>query len=422
MFFSSPAFGISLETCLEKAMDNSRLVKAYADKIHSDQWAMKKDQSSLWPHLALAGEADYLHFGSRADLPSGFEGSVGADLAWDLPRVVQDYPRLSRLAAEKSGWLARETGNDIRRQVSQDYYKLYVLLQRKPDYLQAEKYFTEHIRDIQRLEAAGVDVALDLTRARVQLKSILISLGDLNREIGSTLLSLNSRMNTAFTEENIVPLSIPDLETIRTDQAVFDETREPPESAASYIDRLETTYTRELDHLVLSRLAEMDARIAEEAFRQSRWTWFPTLNLGLVRNLDSRDPSLEEYRTYLGFNWDLLDFGQRANETQQLRYESEYQQEVYREARRQLQLHLDQLITEIENVQVTYRNAQENLSQAEKIIATAKTRYRQGKLKETDLLNIFAEYLNSKDQMFAALDVYLAKKAELEYYLEGMPK
>ena len=52
-------------------------------------------------------------------------------------------------------------------------------------------------------------------------------------------------------------------------------------------------------------------------------------------------------------------------------------------------------------------------------MATAKEYYRQGKIKETDLLSVFSEYLEARQQSWEALDTYLDKKAGLDYLLAG---
>jgi outer membrane protein TolC len=83
---------------------------------------------------------------------------------------------------------------------------------------------------------------------------------------------------------------------------------------------------------------------------------------------------------------------------------------------------LDQLTAEIAGAADSYAGLKKNYEAAAGNLETAKLYYTKGKIKETDLLSIFSEYLDAKQQSRDALGRYLDKKVELSYLLAGAEK
>ncbi len=420
VFVSHSAFALTLEECKRASLDNSNLLQAYENLIKSSIYSNKKDKASLFPQLTAFYQPDYVQFSDRSDFSYGYETKVGLTLSLDLNKLLVDYPQLSRLEIEKNKLLKSVAENEIQKDVTQNYYKIYVFLKKKKDYQDADSYFKEHIKDIENLQAKGVDVKLDLIRADVQMKSLNIALGNANSEISNALISLNSLMRTSYKEEDFAVMDVPDLEAIQTDQNVFDENipEEPIED--SPIENIEKIVPNKIFKLEQSKLDEFDLKIAKETYEQSKFYYMPSLQLGVDHNIRTVDPNVEEYKSYLVLNFNLFDFGQKANESKKLKYNYEYQKNFFEENQRKLKVRIDQLIIEIENLQTTYKNALDNLKSAQKSIDTAKIYYQQGKIKETDLLSVFSESMSVKDQVYETLYNFFSKKAELDSMVRGM--
>jgi len=390
------AFAITLENCRDLSLKNSNLIVAYENLIKSSIYSYQKDKSSLLPRLTVFYQPDNVQFSDRSDLAHthGFETKVGSVLSVDLQKILTNYPQLGRLEIDKNKLIKSIAKNEIQKNTTQHYYRLYVLLNKKKDYGGAYDFFNTHIKDIEEQGSRGVDVALDINRARVQLKSLDISLKNINNEIDNILIDLNSMMNTTYTEADFAVMDTPQItifESKGQDYANFEQ----------------------------SKLDESDLKIAKETYEQSKLYYMPTIQLGFEHNTRTVDPNVEEYKTYLALNFNIFDFGQKANEEKQLKYAYEYSQGLFKESERKLRVHITQLMADIKNLQAVYESSLDNLNNAQKSMDIAKTYYKQGKIKETDLLSVFSDDLNVKDQTYEALYNFLAKSAELKAITRG---
>ncbi len=398
-----PTYAMTLKECTESSLENSKLLEAYENKVSSSIASYRKDQSELWPKLSANAESDYLRFGKESDLPrrSGNEGRVSVSATLDLQKILSHYPELSHLDIEKNRLIRKISESEIQKSVTQDYYKLGILLKKKRDYADANAYFNELIKDIEKLGSQGVDVKLDLGRARVQLNSLQISAGGVSSEIEHTLLSLGSMMNTRLKESDFSSMDEPDINSMKVNRAVSGE---------------------DSQNLVQSRADEMDLRISKAAYNRSGVYYAPSLQAGLNHNIDTVDPNAEAYRVFLALSFDIFDFGQKAKEREELKYAYEAQKNLFENNQRKLKTQIEQLTADVGNLQAIYKNASDNLNTASQSIETAKIYYRQGKIKEADLLNTFSDYLAAKNQAYDVLSDYLSKKVELDFLLRGMGK
>jgi outer membrane protein TolC len=421
-FHTYSAYGITLKECIDLSLKNSKVLLAYENLIKSNIYSHKKDQNSLLPQLSATGEMSYLNYDPKSDFKSGFEEKINAELSLDLKNIIARYPELSRMEIEKSTLLKALAENEIRKNITQDYYKLYILLKKKPEYLNTKTYFDEHVKDIEYLKSMGMDVKLDLIRAQMQRKSINISIQNINSTIKSTLLSLNSMMDSAFIEKDFFSMDDPLMDGAKSGPQPSEVKDTEKDGGAAQPDSLEKISINKISLVYENRLSELDLKIAEEAYKQSKLYSIPSLHFGVDHNFNNIDPNTEANRIYLAISLEVFDFAQKMNEEKQLKYNYEYQKNIYEENRKKLKLRIEQLIEEIDNAQAAYLHTQDNLEDEKKILYTARTYYRQGKLKETDLLDIFSEYLSAEEQAFEAQYNYLYKKAELDYIFEGFEK
>jgi len=384
-------FAITLENCKELSLKNSNLITAYENLIKSSIYSYQKDKSSILPQLTAFYQPDNVQFSDRSDLARthGFETKVGSVLSIDLQKILTDYPQLGRLEMDKNKLIKAIAENEIQKDTIQHYYRLYVLLNKKKDYMDTYDFFNMHIKDIEEAQSKGVDVALDINRAQVQLKILGISLKNINNEINNVLIDLNSMMNTTYTEADFAVMDTPQVTILESKD-------------------------QDYSHYEQSKLDEFDLKIAKETYEQSKLYYMPTIQLGFEHNTRTVDPNIEEYKTYLALNFNIFDFGQKANEEKQLKYAYEYRRGLFKESERKLQVRITQLTADIKNLQAVYESWFDNLNNAQKSLGIAKTYYKQGKIKETDLLSVFSDDLNVKDQTYEALYNFLAQSAELK--------
>jgi outer membrane protein TolC len=334
-------------------------------------------------------------------------GQVGAQLSLDLKKTLSGYPELSRLELEKSRLLRELAERDIVRSVTQDYYRLYILLGKRADYSEARAYFSSHIKDIEKLESAGLDLKLDRVRAEIQLKSLELTARELESDISSVLKSLSSAAGKELKAEDLV---------FEGGLGALDRL---PGIEAGFI-AVSTCAGHCADAGRLSsRLDRLETSSAFETYRQSKFSYAPTLQLGLVRSVHIIDPATELYRTYIAVNLDVFDFGAHSAERTALLRDYEARRETELENQKQLRLSLDRLTDEMAGAAASYTGLKKNYEAAAGNLETAKLYYTKGKIKETDLLSIFSEYLDAKQQSRDALGRYLDKKAELAYLRSG---
>lgn len=407
--FVSPArlFALGLEDCVKMALSASHALKSSEQKINFSQAAYGRDRKARLPSLTVFGEDGYNRYQAGSGLRDGLTGLVGAQLSLDLKKNLSGYPELSRLELEKSRLQRDLAEKDIVRGVTQDYYRLYILLGKRADYSEARAYFSSHIADIEKLEAAGLDLKLDRVRAEIQLKALELTALELDTEIDGVLRSISSAVGRELRAEDLAfeggPESLGRL---------------PGEDGLAAV----STCCADADGVYSARLARLETSSAYQTYRQSRFYYAPTLQLGVTRNLDIIDPATELYRTFIAVNLDVFDFGARAEEKRSFHYDYEARQETEQETRKQLRLSLDRLAAEIDGAAAAYSGLKKNYEAAAGNLETAKLYYTKGKIKETDLLSIFSEYLDAKEQARDTLGRYLEKKAELAYLGAGAGK
>ncbi len=399
--FPGRLFALGLDDCVKMAVANSRALKAYGRLSRSSEQAYKSAKASLRPALSASGESDYTVYQGGSGLRDGLLGQAGVQLSLDLRKTLAGA-ELERLDTEKSGLEAKLAEKDIIRGVTQDYYKLYILLKKRDDYDEAVKYFQSHIEDIEKLEHAGMDLKLDRVRAEIQLNSLEVARRALDADMAAVLKSLSSAAG----------------KDLKAEEMVFDDGPALLEGLSGREERPAAGSAAPLLSFSV-RLNRLETASAFEAYRRTGFVYAPALQFGLARNISPIDPAMELYRTYLAVSLDVFDWGARAGGKQAALEAYRARVETEAENKRQLALSLAQLGAGMRSAASVYDALRSNYLSAAGNLETAKTYYRQGKIKETDLLSIFSEYLAAKEQSRDALGLYLDKKTELEYLRAG---
>ncbi len=398
---------LDLNGCVKMAVANSHALKSADLRINSAASGYESGRRSRFPVLAVTGEDGYNRYQRDAGLRDGLAGQLGVEFSWDTKKALSGYQELSRLELEKARLLRELSEKDIVRAVTRDYYELYILLGKRADYREARDYFSSHIEDIAKLEAAGLDVKLDRVRAEIQLRSLELTARELETDIAGVLKALSSAAGAELRAEDIVYEG-------GSEALVRLPALDPASVAAS-------TRSADAAGAFSARLDRLETSSVFEAYRQSKFVYAPTLQLGVSRNLDI-DPATQLYRTFVLVSLDVFDFGARAEEGKSLLHDYEARKEAELEGQKQLRLELSRLTAEIDSAAVSYAGLKNNYEAAAGNLETAKLYYTKGKIKETDLLSIFSEYLEAKQQSRDALGRYFGKKAELAYLRAGAEK
>lgn len=393
LFAAGGVRAADLKECLTMSADNSPGVRAYEEKLSASISAQKSAKRSLLPALSVSGEDGYSTYSRDSGLDNGMTGTLGAQLNWDLPKVLAGYQRLAGLETDKARLLLDIAKRTLARDVEKDYYSLHILAAKKSDYAEAKAYFLTHIASIEELGKRGVDVKLDLLHANMQLRSLGVTANGVETDLKSALMSLNSATGGNFKEGDFPFADIP--------APVANPV--PPGLAATAPE---------------TRLNDLELRTAEENYRQSGYFYAPTVNFGVNKAITPIDPATERTRTFLGVTLDVFDFGSHVSERKSLRAAREARRASNLEDLRKFRLSIETLRTGIANAAATCAAAEAGLSDADKAMKTADEYYRQGKIKETDLLSVFSDYLTAKEQARDALRDYLDKKSDLDY-IEG---
>ena len=389
------ASAAGLKDCVAKAEANSPAVKAYEQKLAAALAARERDRRAGLPKLSASAEDGYSSYSTDSGLANGFNGTLSLQLGWDLPKVLSGYQRLAVLETDKSRLLLEISRRALSRNIQKNYYRLYILAEKKADYAEAKAYFVSHIAAIEDLGDRGMDVQLDLLHANMQLRSLGVAAAGTESALKNELLALNSRTGGNFGESDFDFRDIP-----------------APAEAAIPAGTAEAAPE--------TRLNSLDLRSAEESYRQSGYFYAPALAFGVNKAVTPIDPAAERSRVFLSLSLDLFDFGSRAADRKSLLAESEARRASGLEDLRVLKLTLLQLQTAIRNAASACAAAGAGLQDADKAMKTADEYYRQGKIKETDLLSVFSDYLAAKEQARDALGDYLDKKADLDYAVEAI--
>lgn len=392
---AAPARAADLKDCTARALAYSPAVKAYERQLASAQAAADRDGKARLPRLSASADDGYSAYSAASGLEDGLTGTLGLQLDWDLPKALSGYQRLADLETRKSRLLLETARRTLARDVAKDYYRLHILAAKKADYDGARSYFTSHIADIEELGDRGVDVKLDLLRAGMQLRALGVAEAAIETDLRAALLSLNSATGGGFREGDFAFADIP----------------APARAAAPAGAAAAAPETR---------LNALDQASAEEAYRQSGYFYAPALAFGVNKAVTPIDPATERSRAFLSLSLPVFDFGQHAADRRALREDAEYRRQLALEERRRLEVSIRTLTAGMDNAAAACADAGAGLADADKALRTAGEYYRQGKIRETDLLSVFADYLAAKEQARDALGDYLDKKADLDYYAEGL--
>lgn len=391
-----PASAAGLQDYVSLTLQNSPALKAAASGLDAARAGFDAQRRALLPAVSGTVEEGYSTYSNDSGLNNGITGRAALEAAVDMKGIAAGAPRLGRLEADKAAAELELARRGLARDTAAAYYRLHVLAGKKKDYAEADSYFASHLADIKALGERGVDVKLDLLRADVQRRSLAADAADIDTGLASELAGLNGTAGSSFSLADLPFSDIP------SPAVPAPAARQAPSALA-----------------LQGRLGALEADSAAEALRQSAYAAVPGVIFGLSRSLSPIDPATERWRAYAAVTVDIFGFGRLAAERRKLAAEAENRRQLALYTKGRLNQEAGRLEAGLAAAAAACAGAGRTLAAAEAGIGVAGEYYRQGKIKETDLLAVFSEYFSAKERSRDALGAWLEKKAEREYLLGG---
>lgn len=383
---------VTLSECINLAEENSKLLNAYKHISKSYYYMYKQNKAELFPQISLSAEADY---------NNNFQEIIGLQVSLDIQKIFSQYPHLTYLQLEKSKLFNQTIQYSIEKNISQLYYQYYILSQKKKNYKNAIKNFELHLKDINRLKSIGFDTGLSITRVKMKINSLTLTLESLNSQIENILASLNMAMDSQYSEHDF---SIMEAPQINIDKNFF--------------DNIEDTLTNKITHLAQYQLENLNYKMEETKYEQGKYKGFPLLQFGINNNLYTPLFRNYDYSAYISTSFPLFDFGKLLNEKKSLKENYISQKYLFKDFKKNFILKINQLVTKIEDLQKSYLSAKTNLMESAKSIHQASLLYQKNKLQEIDVLDIYSQKLDAQNSLYDVMQDYINKKLELDFMLK----
>lgn len=400
------AGAVTLEDCVSSALGASAAVASLRDQVQASVYAYDKDRHGRWPALSLSDQASYATYKPGAfepgsSLNDGVDDMANAELSTDLQQWIASPADLSRLDIQRNRLLLDRARAQLRHDVTQAFNKIMVLRLKADERRRAASYMDSHIKDIRRLRALGLDVELDLLRAGSQRTSLDLVAAAQDADLQNSLAALRSLTGMDLRPGDFQP-----------DPAwLASMTAEPGDPA--------TLVGRHLEDTLQGQLTALDLASARMATRGTGPIAAPVLRAGLNHAFQAIDPATPVDQVYASLTLNAFDWGRRASEGRQRASEFTAQQKETDDQLRQLRLTAGQLAVDLAAARKAYAISAELLRDAQKGLDIAEAYYRQGKIKETDVLSVFSDFLNAEDQQDGALQEVLDQRAEWEALWSG---
>lgn len=398
------ALAVSLDECVDASFRKSAELVSLDHRVTSAKIALERDSRGLLPTLSVSDEAAYSTFGSDSGITDGMDNKANAEFELDLQKFVSRPQRQSALAYRRAQVLTRQARTQLRLEVIQAFNRCLLMVRKDGEHARAMAFVDGHIHDIQRLQNMGMDVALDLLRAESQRKALDLASNNDDAQFQASLGVLNGRTGLDLGAKDFDPAQAQAIAETVTAQEV------------------EARVAGRLMRVAASQLAAIDLESAQVAVDASGPLSAPLVHLGLDHSFAAADPATPLNRGYASFSLPLVDWGQKALEARQLRADLEVQRLEGEAQAQDLRLQATQLASDLAHAQKAYGISSDVAQDSEKGMEIAKAYYRQGKVKETDLLSVFSDYLTAQDQRDDALLECMDKQAEWSAFWEdGRP-
>jgi outer membrane protein TolC len=394
---------VTLKELQDAAVRHSALTEASRNSVLAAELEREFDAGLARPRLSAYEQPE---FNGRID------NITGVQVNFDLPRIKSGFARLSLLNLDKARLSRQMSEAEIRRRVAREYLELYVLTRRSALQDSALAFYEGHIRDLKAVQSRGVDQGLAVVREEVQADNVRLGKNGTNVKIKTELALLKSLTGAALDHKSF---GFEDVGTVDTAQVHAEVPGAPEVVKGSSIDSLEAT----LDTAILStpfcRQRRLEAAMAEETARQDRYAYLPVLQAGAELNTTYSS----DYRIFGGVSFDISGFLWRKTEYGRLACEAKSQRAAGEEDIRAFTQGVKQLAAEVENAQYNYYQGLGNVRKAREASTLGSDLYRKGRITQTDLFDIYSQYIEANEKMLDACHDYLVGKSDLTCVLQG---
>lgn len=405
---------ISLAQALELAKRNNRDLQVAVLELERAQAALREAQAALYPNLSINADISRSQsagaqlqdeqsrrqgFPSNNDEPStDFNGQ--AELRYDLftsgrrratIKEAEEQVRFSELAVESQS-------EDIRRNVSREYYDLQEADERVRIAQSAVENSQASLRDAEALERAGVGTRFDVLRSQVNLANAqqeltnALSRQQIFRRTLATRLSLPQTVNISAAD----PVQLAGLWQQSLEQSVILAYQNRPELQQQLAQR---NISEQQRRQALSNLGPQVSFIA---------------NYNLLDRFDDGISLTDGYSVGVRASLNLFDGGAARARATQAKKNIAIFETRFAEQRNQIRFQVEQAFftqqANLENVQT----ANTALEQARESLRLARLRFQAGVGTQTDVINAENELTRAEGNRITAILEYNRALADLQ--------
>jgi outer membrane protein TolC len=409
------AQGLSLEQCIEKALENNKNLKTA--KLDQD-FAQKQKESArpyIYPQIELRGDYQYniqlptqlipaAAFGGPKDSYSASQFGVPHNLGTDLliNQVLYNQQLFSAFKLVNSGVeiaqiQMKKAEEDVVYNVSATFYAAQILAKQIEFIDKNVNNLEKLIQTTDLLQKNRLAKSTDVDRLVLNKDNLKVQKSTVQSQYDQTLHTLQLLMGMSQNEDISLATDTQEVEIFDTDSTLT-------------IDPQQRT-----DYQLLQKREEF-LRLERQNTKEGL---YPTLNAVFQGGYDGFSNVQNKFLGFYNYSFVALrlvvpvfDGGMKVNKMQQKAIEIQKinaQKELLKD---NIELELYKAVSQLENAQISIENQKENIALAEKIYNQIQLQFREGQASINDILQSENEINQSQNNYLASLIKY--KQAILE--------
>jgi outer membrane protein TolC len=392
---------ITLNDLIQASIKNSKTIESARNSVISAEMAHKLDVGLAHPRFNAY---------SQNEMSGGYTNITGVLSTLDLPKIISRFPRYSAMVIDKAKIDKSIAAIAVKKSVAEQYSELYILSRRLLLYKNAVQHYEGRVHELKAAQARGLETGLDISREEANAEMSRFTITQTDTKIKSLIMSLGSLSGLPLDPSSFTFGDISDIDSAKSPAQLT-----PEEAAAQRTDRdnLNILPDSTITRTILAQERFLDTAIAAEAVRQNRFAYVPLLQVGAELNTSQN----AGYKIFGGLAFDISGFLSRRTENDKLSYEAAAQRRLAEEDIRVLTVTLRQLSNEMQTAWNNYQAAAANVLRMQSANEKAVVLYRKGRVNETDMLDVYGQYLDSNEKMLDACFDFLIKRAALSTML-----
>ncbi|NNM53983.1 MAG: TolC family protein [Spirochaetales bacterium] len=374
-----PGEALTLAELQNLAVSHSYDRQELLAQTQADQAGARASAAMRLPRLSGSADAGW------DDTVGGWQTSVNAIVTWDLAALVDSKPSDAAFRARQDLWQTQSVTDQLRLNVALSWARLLVLSQEVHEDARLAKIFETHLDHLQRMKAEGVDLTWDILRVKNQLSAL-----------NTTSLSTASAL-----QDQLALLSRLIGRTLTLGDVDF--------SSSKSVPRFEEQFWRQnLGAFVTSRpevqAALVGVQAAQAQGERAQLAWLPQ-----IKAYGGYQPtSLGPNRKWgVSADFSLVDWGSQQALSQSYRSLGQSQSARAAALREKLTQELETLIRGTTVAHQVWLQSQGEFKNADEALKEAQELYREGRIKETDLLGAALDWESAKTRVSDAQMTFL---------------